>query len=290
MDETGVKAMEALSNTERTLLLVDNESNVLRALNRSLRKEGYRILQTSDASMALNLMEEQPVGVVISDQRMRDANGIEFLSAVKEMFPDTVRMVLSGYTQLESVTEAVNNGYIYKFITKPWEDDVLKTYVREAFGHHELLMENKRLARELEEANRSLSRLNHNLELSVQQKSGEIARNIMALELSQEVLNSLPIAVLAVDIDQIVIIANESARKLFGGIPLVGRDIDSLPVIFTGQFDFNHRGSPGVRTIKVNSEDGTGFGGYGYQLTMNSELRGTVYVLQPSLAYDSAVE
>jgi response regulator RpfG family c-di-GMP phosphodiesterase len=73
------------------------------------------------------------VQVIVSDQRMPDGTGTEFLSRVKDLYPDTVRMVLSGYTDLESVTDAINRGAIYKFLTKPWDDDELRLRIQEAF-------------------------------------------------------------------------------------------------------------------------------------------------------------
>ena len=81
---------------------------------------------------------------------------MEFLSKVRELYPDTVRIVLSGYTELNSVTDAINRGAVYKFLTKPWEDDLLRANVEEAFQRYEMRMENVRLARELEDANEEL--------------------------------------------------------------------------------------------------------------------------------------
>jgi len=79
------------------------------------------------------------VQVILSDQRMPGMSGTEFLSQVKEMYPDTVRIVLSGFTDLASVTESINRGAIYKFLTKPWDDDALRAQVLEAFRRHEHL-------------------------------------------------------------------------------------------------------------------------------------------------------
>jgi len=118
---------------ENTLLLVDDEENILRALSRALRRDGYRILTAMGAREGFELLAKNEVQVIISDQRMPDISGTEFLSQVKEMYPETVRIVLSGYTDLEAVTDAINRGAIYKFLTKPWNDGELRTQVREAF-------------------------------------------------------------------------------------------------------------------------------------------------------------
>jgi diguanylate cyclase (GGDEF)-like protein len=119
---------------QQTLLLVDDEENVLRALSRALRRDGYEILTANSAREAFELLARNEVQVIISDQRMPELSGTEFLSRVKEMYPQTVRMVLSGYTDITAVTEAINRGAIYKFLTKPWNDAELRMQIRDAFS------------------------------------------------------------------------------------------------------------------------------------------------------------
>lgn len=118
-----------------TLLLVDDEPNILRALTRTLRRDGYRILTAGSARQAFDVLAQNEVQVVLSDQRMPAMSGTDFLSEVKSLYPDTVRLVLSGYTDLAAVTEAINRGAIYRFLTKPWVDEQLRDHVREAFAH-----------------------------------------------------------------------------------------------------------------------------------------------------------
>ncbi|MGQ3054396.1 MAG: EAL domain-containing protein [Roseateles sp.] len=119
-----------------TLLLVDDEPNILRALTRALRRDGYRILTADGAAAAFDILAQNEVQVILSDQRMPMMCGTEFLSEVKSLYPQTVRMVLSGYTDLQSVTEAINRGAIYRFLTKPWEDEPLREHIKEAFQHY----------------------------------------------------------------------------------------------------------------------------------------------------------
>ena len=121
----------------RTLLILDDEDNIRRSLTRLLRRDGYHILVAASATEAFDLLATHRVQVILSDQRMPGMSGTEFLSQVKEMYPDTVRMVLSGFTDLSSVTEAINRGAIYKFLTKPWDDEALRAQVLEAFRRHE---------------------------------------------------------------------------------------------------------------------------------------------------------
>lgn len=210
---------------ERTLLLVDDEENITSALVRLLRRDGYRILCANSGEAGLALLAQNEVGVIISDQRMPEMSGVEFLSKVREAFPDTVRIVLSGYTELNSVTDAINRGAVYKFLTKPWEDELLRANVEEAFQRYEMRMENARLARELEDANEELQQINRELEQRVEEKTGEVMLNLNILQVSQEVLEHLPVAVIGIGDDGVIAIANRSAHRLLaadGARPLLG--------------------------------------------------------------------
>jgi len=117
----------------QTVLLLDDEENILRALARVLRRDGYRILMATRAQDAFELLAKHDVQVILSDQRMPEMNGTEFLSRVKDLYPETIRIVLSGYTDLKSVTDAINKGAIYKFLTKPWDDELLRQDIAQAF-------------------------------------------------------------------------------------------------------------------------------------------------------------
>jgi diguanylate cyclase len=120
----------------RELLLIDDEENILRALARLLRRDGYTIHTATNAIEGFDILARQRIQVIVSDQRMPGMSGTEFLSRVKEMYPDTVRIILSGYTDLTSVTDAINRGAIYKFLTKPWNDEEVRGQVQDAFRRH----------------------------------------------------------------------------------------------------------------------------------------------------------
>lgn len=126
---------------QKTLLLLDDEQNILKALTRILRRDGYRILSTTSIKEAFSLLAENEVQVIISDQRMPEMSGTEFLSRVKKIHPNTVRIVLSGYTDLKSVTDAINEGAIYKFLTKPWDDGQIRDHIHKAFQYHQAMQE-----------------------------------------------------------------------------------------------------------------------------------------------------
>ena len=121
---------------QATLLLADDDAAVLASLKRLLRRENYRILTASSTEEALALLAAHQVGVLIVDQRMPGVSGTELLARARSMHPKTVRMVLSGYTALDSLTEAINRGEIFKFLAKPWDDAELIQTVRDAFRHY----------------------------------------------------------------------------------------------------------------------------------------------------------
>ncbi len=116
-----------------TLLLVDDEPGILAALRRMFREEGYRILTAESAAQALEIMAVEDVRVVMADQRMPGMTGAEFLTRVKVMYPDCMRIILSGQADMAAVLDAINNGAVYKFFTKPWDDQQLRERIREAF-------------------------------------------------------------------------------------------------------------------------------------------------------------
>lgn len=159
---------------ERTLLLVDDDEAIGAALNRLLRKEGYNILCARSGQEGLELLARNEVQVIVSDQRMPGMSGVEFLSRAKELFPKTVRIILSGYADLDSVTDAINRGAIYKFLTKPWDNETLCANVLEAFRHYELVQQRKHLAVEIQEANTTLASLSLELSKLLAQKESQI--------------------------------------------------------------------------------------------------------------------
>lgn len=119
----------------QTLLLLDDEPNILRALGRVLRRDGYEILMANRAEDAFEILARNDVQVIITDQRMPEMSGTDFLGQVKGLYPDTVRIILSGYTDLRTVTDAINQGEVYKFLLKPWDDEDLRSVVAQAFRH-----------------------------------------------------------------------------------------------------------------------------------------------------------
>jgi len=134
---TRLPMADVADEAKPTLLLVDDERGIRSALTRLLRQDGYRILSAGSGEDGLELLALNAVQVIISDQRMPGMSGTEFLGKVSRLYPATVRILLSGYTDLKVVTEGVNQGAVFKFVTKPWDDDQLRQQVREAFAHQQ---------------------------------------------------------------------------------------------------------------------------------------------------------
>lgn len=128
-----------------TILLVDDETNVLTALTRALFDEPLEIVTSTSAEEALALMERQQFKLVVSDERMIGMQGSEFLAQVRERYPQTIRIMLTGHATLDAAMKAVNEGEIYRFFSKPWNDHDLKFAIRSAIEKFDLEEENRRL-------------------------------------------------------------------------------------------------------------------------------------------------
>jgi diguanylate cyclase (GGDEF)-like protein len=150
-DGRGIQVRVDQPQPGRVLLLVDDEPNVLSALRRMFKRTDIHVLATTNPNEGFDLLAANEVGVVICDQRMPEMTGTEFLRRVKDLYPATVRIVLSGYTDLNSVIDAVNRGAIYKFLTKPWQDDAMLESLDDAFHLHEIERENLVLTRQLQD-------------------------------------------------------------------------------------------------------------------------------------------
>ena len=127
------------------ILLVDDEPNVLSALKRALFDEPLEIVSVTSAEDALVIMKNQQFKVVVSDERMLGMQGSEFLAQVKIEHPHTIRIMLTGHATVAAAMKAVNEGEIYRFFSKPWDDDNLKFAIRSAIEKYDLEDENRRL-------------------------------------------------------------------------------------------------------------------------------------------------
>ena len=159
----------------RSVLFVDDEPNILKSLQRLLRPEEMNVLCASTGKEALEILDQTPAQVFVTDQRMPEMSGVDLLSAVRERHPEIIRMMLTGFTEIKVAVEAINQGEIYRLITKPWNDDELRATIRQAFEQADLKEEIKRLNRVTREQNFKLQDMNRNLEDKVRERTKQLA-------------------------------------------------------------------------------------------------------------------
>ncbi|MCX5909935.1 MAG: response regulator, partial [Deltaproteobacteria bacterium] len=159
-------------------MFVDDELSILKALKRLFRDEPYEILISTSPTQAMQLLQDQEVPVVVSDQRMPE------MEKVKENWPDTVRMVLTGYADLEAALAAINQGNVYRFINKPWDEADLRLAVKNALTHYQLIAENRQLFELTKKQNLILTDLNLNLEKKVRERTEQVRGLLEQLEKS----------------------------------------------------------------------------------------------------------
>ncbi len=171
-----------MQQANATLLIVDDESNILSSLRRLFRPTGYRIITASSAAEGLEILESEAVDLIISDMRMPEMDGAQFLAIAAKKWPDVIRILLTGYADLSSAIQAINEGSIYKYISKPWEENDLKTSVRNALERKQLLQERDRLQALTAEQNEQLKVLNASLEDKVRERTAELRQAHTQLE------------------------------------------------------------------------------------------------------------
>ena len=191
------------SNEKARILIVDDEEAILETMTFTF-EDDYEVHTSSDARLALTLLEEKgPFAAALTDQRMPNMTGVEFLSHVYQRHPTTVRIILTGFADMDAILRAINDGHVYAYITKPWEPDQLKQVVRRAVEHHRLSEENARLL-------------------------GDLQRSKVILD---AVMDRLGMGAVALDAAGVVQAANRPARDYLGlaGQPQGRRLEDVLP-------------------------------------------------------------
>jgi len=199
-----------------SILIVDDERSILNSLHRLFRKEGYNILTAESGEQGLKVLSNNRIDLIISDQRMPGMSGVEFLRRAKERYPDIIRIILSGYVDIETITSGVNEGNIYKFILKPWNDEELKIAVARALEQHDLIIENRRLTEMIKRQNEELKILNQKLQREVEKKTQEVIIADHVLLLAQEILENLPISVVGIDKEGMIAQINNTFLRIYG--------------------------------------------------------------------------
>src|SRR3954470_14449157 len=173
-----------------TILVVDDEPDVVQSVKDLLRLD-YNVLGTTKAEEAVRLMQEHEVNVVMTDQRMPEMTGVELLSRIKGPYPEATRLLFTGYADIRAVIEAINQGNVYRYITKPWDPDELQTIIREACERHDLIVQRRVLMDQLEKTNAELREANDLKAAFIQVASHELRTPLSILlgysELSRKV-------------------------------------------------------------------------------------------------------
>lgn len=166
-----------------TLLLVDDEENILRALVRLFHKSGHEVITAPNGEQGLQILRNKEVSLIISDQRMPGMSGTQFLFEARNIQPEAVRIILTGYSDLQSAMDAINTGQVYRFLAKPWDDEVLLDTVAEALANLDLKRENFQLQRMVVAQNIQLKELNADLEDKVAERTAELYETVNKLQL-----------------------------------------------------------------------------------------------------------
>lgn len=212
-----------MATTENAVLIVDDEAQILSALKRLLRKEPYRLFTADGGEAGLEILAANRIQMVISDQRMPHMSGTEFLQKAKELCPDTIRVMLSGYAEPDAILSSINQGEVFRFIAKPWNDDDLKTTIRQCLEHYAIVQENRRLTAQSARQIEQLERLNGLLTSSVEERT-------RSLQFSQEVLENLPLGVLGISRDEEIVLSNDTVRATFADLQnlIPGTEMDGV--------------------------------------------------------------
>lgn len=171
-----------------SILFVDDEENILHALCRLFRPTGYKVAVAHSGAEALAAMERQPVDLIVSDMRMPQMNGAELLEHVHRRWPNTVRILLTGYSDMSMTVDAINKGNIYRYISKPWDESELLAAVSQALEFKQLERDKLRLEAQIRRQNDALRELNATLELRVQQRTEEVRQTMSFLEMAHKQL------------------------------------------------------------------------------------------------------
>ncbi len=209
---------------EHCVLFIDDETNILKALQRLLRNEPCRVITASRGSEALEVLDRERPQVVVSDQRMPEISGVDLLQSVRQRHPDVIRILLTGYTEMNVAVEAINRGEIFRLVTKPWNDEELKATLRQAFDTYDLKSEIRRLNQVTREQNLKLQELNRDLEVTVQERTKQLFDKHQELRIAY--IQTIKVLAEAVDAkdsytrghsERVGVYASKVAREL--GIP-----------------------------------------------------------------------
>ncbi len=196
------------------ILFIDDEKEILSSIKRQFRKIKYEITTCASGKQALELLSNEEYPIVISDERMPDINGLELMKMIKEQHPDTIRIILSGYADSQTIIEAINQGEIFRFISKPWELEELLKNIAEAEAKWEANQHNKLFMKQIIEENKRLK-----MRLTYRESQ---------LDLSQEVLDEVPTPVIIVGKEDNIEVFNNRVKSELGIDLILGDKITTI--------------------------------------------------------------
>jgi len=176
MDDTKDLELPKTLKQKHSILIVDDEDSILNAFKRILADGDYEIHTASNGLEGLNKLHtaNRPYSLIISDQRMPVMNGVQFFTQAKDIFPDAVRILLTGYADTAAVIDAINKGGVHLYFTKPWHEEELLLHIKQSFSKVEILQENKRLIELIKNKNDELLKLNKTLEKRTKDKTDDL--------------------------------------------------------------------------------------------------------------------
>ena len=212
------------ANIPNRILFVDDEENVLRSLKRLFMSEDYTVLTALSGPDGLAVLKEVEVPVIISDQRMPVMTGAEFLEKSRELSPDSVRIILTGYADVEAAIGAINRGGAYRYVSKPWNDNELLLVIKDAFDKYRLVKENKYLTELTIQQNDELKKWSTELEFYVQQHTIELTNQNKELKKLNAKLKNNVSEVLA-SLSGLIELRNRSMRNHSNNVALLSKSI-----------------------------------------------------------------
>ncbi len=196
----------------KTLLFVDDEPNILSALKRVFIDDEFEVVTANSGKEALGIFNDREIQLIISDQRMPEMSGSELLAKIRESKPEVMRIILTGFADMDAAVDSINNGQIYQFIFKPWNDEELRSVVLRALEAFDLQHENKRLLVELQKANKELEELNDQLAHKVKERTALIVQKNLELGKLNKSLESALVSTVRVFVNLLELSRPEVSR------------------------------------------------------------------------------
>lgn len=246
--------MTSTNNSNALVVCVDDEPAILNALHRSLGSEPYRLMMTTDPREALGWVEHMAVALIICDERMPGMNGTELVKAIHDRSPQTRRLILTGYADLDAARRAINEGRIHRLLDKPWDEDQLRGTVRLLLYEREFALSDRETELDTARQNRELDRWNGDLHALLR-------RQTRSLRLAQEILDQVPLAVAAVVAgDSGISYCNDAFLRFVSGrrSALRGRPLEAVfPAAVCEKIHvlFDRSGSDAVFDVKFCGRD-----------------------------------